>query len=135
MHYPKRGRSLLAFSAAISMLKLGALNIVTFSQKSKGVEGQKVCIILLMPKRKRLIKNSARSQNLLEPYRYTRKALRELTAFTDEYLTLLDFSSLPSYADLEQKIKGKKIKDPDTCFISKVYWKRNTNLPLLFPSR
>jgi hypothetical protein len=35
MHYPKRGRSVLAVSAVISMLKLGALNKGRESPQSK----------------------------------------------------------------------------------------------------
>jgi hypothetical protein len=69
----------------------------------------------------------------LEPYRFTRKALRELFAFSNEYLNLLDFPSLIT-SELKEKVASAKSKDSETCFIAKIYWKRATNLPLLFRS-
>jgi hypothetical protein len=56
------------------------------------------------------------------------------TAFSNEYLNLLDFPSLIT-SELKEKVASAKSKDPETCFIAKVYWKRTSNLPLLFRSR
>ncbi len=70
----------------------------------------------------------------LEPYRFTRKALRELIAFSNEYLNFLDFPSLITSPELNEKIANARSKDPETCFIAKVYWKRDSNLPILFRS-
>jgi hypothetical protein len=69
---------------------------------------------------------------LLEPYRFTRKALRELVAFSNEYLDFLDFPSLITSPELNEKVASAKPKDPETCFIAKVYWKRDSHLPILF---
>ena len=70
--------------------------------------------------------------DLLEPYRFTRKALRELMVFSNEYLKSLDFPSLITSPELKKKIESASAKDPETCFIAKVYWKRDSNLPILF---
>jgi hypothetical protein len=72
---------------------------------------------------------------LLEPYRFTRKALRELIAFANEYLNLLDFPSLLPSPDLNEKVASTRSETPETCFIAKVYWKRDCDLPILFCSR
>jgi hypothetical protein len=69
---------------------------------------------------------------LLEPYRFTRKALRELMAFSNEYLKLLDFPSMITSPELKEKVTSTSSKDPETCFIAKIYWKRESNLPILF---
>jgi len=73
--------------------------------------------------------------NLLEPYRFTRKALRELMAFSNKYLNFLDFPSLITSPELNEKIASASSKDPETCFIAKVYWKRDSNLPILFRAK
>lgn len=70
--------------------------------------------------------------HLLEPHRFTRKGLRELIAFSNEYLKALDFPSLVTSSELNKKIENASSKDPETCFIAKIYWKRDSNLPLLF---
>jgi hypothetical protein len=70
--------------------------------------------------------------DLLEPYKFTRKALRELMVFSNEYLKYLDFPSLITSPELKKKIESASSKDPETCFIAKVYWKRDSNLPILF---
>ncbi len=72
--------------------------------------------------------------NLLEPYKFTRRALRELIGFSNNYLDLLDFPSLPPSEDLKRNIANASSKDPETCFLAKIYWKRESNLPLLFRS-
>jgi len=73
--------------------------------------------------------------NLLEPYRFTRKALREIVAFSNVYINFLDFPSLITALELNKKIaSAKSEEDPETCLIARVYWKRNSNLPLLFRS-
>lgn len=73
--------------------------------------------------------------DLLEPYRFTRKALRELIAFSNEYLNFLDFPSLITSTELNEKIASSTSMDTETCFIAKVYWKRDSNLPILFRGR
>lgn len=73
--------------------------------------------------------------DFLEPYRFTRKALRELVAFSNEYLNFLDFPSLITSPELSEKIASASSKDPETCFIAKVYWKRYSNLPILFRAK
>jgi len=70
--------------------------------------------------------------NLLEPYRFTRKGLRELLTFSNEYLNYLDFPSLITSPELNKEIASKSSKPIETCFIAKVYWKRDSNLPILF---
>jgi hypothetical protein len=73
--------------------------------------------------------------NLLEPYRFTRKALRELMAFLNEYINFLDFPSLVTSPELNEKIASASSKDPETCFIAKVYWKLDSSLPILFRAK
>lgn len=68
----------------------------------------------------------------LEPYRFTRKALRKLMIFSNEYLKALDFPKLITSPELQKKIENASSKDPETCFIAKVYWKRDSTLPILF---
>ena len=50
-------------------------------------------------------------KNFLEPYRFTRKALRELMAFSNEYLNLLDFPSLITSPELNEKMANARSKD------------------------
>ena len=74
--------------------------------------------------------------DLLEPHRFTRKALRNLMAFTNTYIELLDFPSLiASQPNLIHKIIAARSKKPEPPFLAKVYWRRDSHLPILFRNR
>lgn len=74
--------------------------------------------------------------NLLEPSRFTRKALRELIYFTNAYIELLDFPLLVAKRqDLVDKITSATTNKTNTPFIAKVYWKRDCHLPILFRNK
>jgi hypothetical protein len=80
--------------------------------------------------------NASESFALLEPYRFTRKALRELLAFTSTYIELLDFPSLIApHQDLIDKIAVASSQEPEPPFIARVYWRRDSHLPILFRNR
>lgn len=73
---------------------------------------------------------------LLEPHRFTRKALRNLVPFTNTYIELLDFPSLiASHQKLIDKIADAKSTEPEPPFIAKIYWTRDSHLPILFRNR
>jgi len=73
---------------------------------------------------------------LLEPHRFTRKALRELMAFANTYIEFLNFPSLiASHQDLIDKIAEARPKEPEPPFLAKTYWKRESYLPVLFRDR
>lgn len=73
---------------------------------------------------------------MLEPYRFTRTALRDLMTFADKYIELLDFPSLIlSHQNLIHKIAKARSKKPESPFIAKIYWRRDSHLPILFRNR
>jgi len=72
----------------------------------------------------------------LEPYRFSRQALRKLLTFTNEYLKLLDLPSLiASDRDMVKKIADARSKEPEPPFIARIYWRRDSHLPILFRNR
>ena len=74
--------------------------------------------------------------NCMEPYRFTRKALRELIAFSNTYIEMLDFPLLvAANQDLIERFAESTSTENHTPFISKIYWKRVTHLPILFRNR
>lgn len=74
--------------------------------------------------------------HMLEPHRFTRKALRNLMAFTNTYIELLDFPSLiASHQNLIDKIADARSEEPEPPFTTKVYWRRDSHLPILFRNR
>jgi len=80
--------------------------------------------------------NSSGFGYLLEPHRFTRNALRNLMAFANIYIELLDFPSLIApHQDLIDKIAEVKSKEPEPPFLAKTYWKRDSHLPILFRNR
>jgi len=80
--------------------------------------------------------NIAGFDNLLEPHRFTRKALRDLMAFANEYIDLLDIPALiASHQDLINKIAVLPSKEPKTPFIAQTYLRRDSYLPILFRNR
>jgi hypothetical protein len=74
--------------------------------------------------------------NLMEPHRFTRRALRELIAFSNTYIELLDFPSLvATHQDLIDRLAQLAPTETYTPFVPKIYWKRNTHLPIMFRNR
>ena len=73
---------------------------------------------------------------MLEPHRFTRKALRNLMTFANDYIELLDFPSLiATHRNLIDKIASARFKEPEPPFIARIYWRRNSHLPVLFRNR
>lgn len=80
--------------------------------------------------------NSSGISPMLDPHRFTRKALRNLMAFTNTYIELLDFPSLIApHQNLIDKIADARSKAPEPPFIAKIYWRRDSHLPILFRNR
>jgi hypothetical protein len=78
---------------------------------------------------------NAGTLNHMEPHRFTRQALRELTSICNTYLEMLDFPLLIATSkDLVDKITHAKQQN-DVPFIARTYWKRDCHLPILFRNR
>lgn len=74
--------------------------------------------------------------HLVDPYRFTRKVLRNLMVFTNTFIELVDLPSLIAlHQDLIDKISEARSKEPEPPFITKVYWSRDSHLPILFRDR
>jgi hypothetical protein len=74
--------------------------------------------------------------NLLEPYRFTRTALKDLIGLSNTFLEFLDFPSLiAERQDLINKINQAKSDENRTPLITKIYWSRDCYLPILFRNK